>query len=380
MNPAVFQGPDNPMPRLDALGAELRAQGRPVYDFGIGDPLEPMAPFLIQALKDAVPAVGRYPRVTGSPELRRAIAGYLRRRFDASLDPDREILPAAGAKEAIFHLPLCLVDPRSERRAIVFPEPGYPIYERGCAFAGGEPHPVPLREEAGFLLEPSELPEALLRRTAIFWLCYPNNPTGALAPRAYLERVAEASRRHGFTVAADECYADLHGAEPPLSYLQVARERALVIHSLSKRSGMTGMRSGFMAGDPEIIAALKRFRPALGTASQDFVQAAATAAWSDDAHAAERRRIFEAKRQLFVPFLREMGLRVAGGPAGLYLWIELPGRQPSEPWVLELARRSGIVLMPGVYLGAAGEGHVRLALVPTLDDCREAIRLWKASA
>lgn len=379
MNPAVFTGPENPMSRLDALKAELRAAGRPVFDFGIGDPLEPMAPFLIRALKDAVPAVGQYPRVAGTPELRHAVAGYLRRRFDVTLDPDREILPAAGAKEAIFHLPLCLVDPHAERRAVIYPDPGYPIYERGCVFAGGEPRPVVLREANGFLLEPADLPEALLRRTAIFWLCYPNNPTGAVAPRAYLERVAEASRRHGFTVAADECYADLYGGEPPPSYLQICRERAIAIHSLSKRSGMTGMRSGFMAGDPEIIAALKRFRPAIGTASQDFVQAAAAAAWSDDAHAAERRRTFEAKRQLFLPFLREIGLRVVGGPAGLYLWIELPGRSASEPWVLELARRTGVVLMPGAHLGAGGEGHVRLALVPKLEECREAIRAWRAA-
>lgn len=368
MNPAVFQGPDNPTPRLDALKAGLREAGRPVYDFGIGDPLEPMAPFLVQALKDAVPPVGQYPRVSGTPELRRAIAGYLRRRFDVAADPEREVLPAAGAKEAIFHLPLCLVDPRSERRVVIFPDPGYPIYERGCAFAGGEPHPVSLRQENGFLLEPGDLPPALLSRTAIFWINYPNNPSGVLAPRSYLERVAEASRRHGFLVAADECYADIYGGEAPLSYLQVTRERALAIHSLSKRSGMTGMRSGFMAGDPEVIAALKRFRPSIGTASQDFVQAAAAAAWADDAHVAERRRTFEAKRQLFLPLLRDLGLRLAGGDAGLYLWIELPGRTRSEPWVLDLAKKCGVVLMPGAYLGAAGEGHARLALVPRIEE------------
>jgi acetylornithine/N-succinyldiaminopimelate aminotransferase len=368
------------MLRLDALKAELRAAGRAVYDFGIGDPLEPMAPFLIQALKDAVPEVGQYPRVTGTPELRHAIAGYLRRRFDVTLDPEREILPAAGAKEAIFHLPMCLVDPRSKRRAVIFPDPGYPIYERGCAFSGGEPHPVKLRESAGYLLEPADIPEALLARTAIFWLSYPNNPTGVVAPRAYLERVAEASRRHGFVVASDECYADLYGGEPPLSYLQIARERAIAIHSLSKRSGMTGMRSGFMAGDPEIIAALKRFRPAIGTASQDFVQAAAASAWSDDAHAAGRRRVFEAKRQLFLPFLREIGLRVSGESAGLYIWIGLPGGNASEPWVLDLAQRSGVVLMPGAYLGAGGEGYARLALVPRIEDCDKAIRVWREAA
>jgi succinyldiaminopimelate transaminase len=380
VNPAVFQGPENPMVRLDAIKAELRRSGRPIYDFGIGDPLEPMAPFLIQALKEAIPTVGQYPRVTGSPVLREAIAAYFERRFEVAVDPERQILPAAGAKEAIFHLPLCLIDPQSERRAVVYPDPGYPIYERGCAFAGGEPHPIVLREDRHFLLEPEELPEELLRRTAIFWLSYPHNPTGAVAPRSYLERVAEASRRFGFVVASDECYADLYFDEPPLSYLQVTTERAMVIHSLSKRSGMTGMRSGFMAGDATLIEALKRFRPAIGTASQDFVQAAAAAAWSDDAHAQTRRETFAAKRNLLLPFLSDIGLRVTGSQAGLYLWIEVPGREASEPWALELARRTGVVLQPGVFLGPGGEGFVRLALVPTLDDCREATQAWRKMA
>jgi acetylornithine aminotransferase len=368
------------MVRLDAIKAELRRSGRPIYDFGIGDLLEPMAPFLVQALREAVPTVGQYPRVAGSPVLRGAIAAYLQRRFGVAVDPERQILPAAGAKEAIFHLPLCLIDPRSERRAVVYPDPGYPIYERGCAFAGGEPHPIVLREDRDFLLEPGDLPEELLQRTALFWLSYPHNPTGAVAPRAYLERVAEASRRFGFTVAADECYADLYFDDPPLSYLQVGSERALVIHSLSKRSGMTGMRSGFMAGDPVIIDALKRFRPSIGTASQDFVQAAAAAAWSDDAHAQTRREIFAEKRRLLLPFLSDIGLRVSGSQAGLYLWLELPGRAPSEPWALELARRTGVVLQPGAFLGPGGEGFARLALVPTLEDCREATQAWRKMA
>ena len=154
-------------------------------------------------------------------------------------------------------------------------------------------------------------------------------------------------------------------------------ENALAIHSLSKRSGMTGMRSGFMAGDVTLIDALKRFRPSIGTASQDFVQAAAAAAWSDDAHAQARRETFAAKRRLLLAFLSDIGLRVCGSQAGLYLWIEVPGRAASEPWVLELARRTGVVLQPGAFLGPGGEGFARLALVPTLDDCREATHAWR---
>ena len=378
MNPAVFTGAENPMVRLDALKLELLRAGRKTHDFGIGDPLEPMPEFIIRALKDAVPPVGQYPRVAGTPAFRAAVAGYLRRRFDVGVDPERQILPAAGAKEAIFHLPLCLIDPGSRRRAVIFPEPAYPIYERGCAFAGGEAHPVALHEENGYLTEPDDLPGELLDRTALFWIGYPHNPTGAVAPRDYLERVADASRRHGFTVASDECYADLYfEAGPPLSYLQVTTEQTLAIHSLSKRSGMTGMRSGFMAGDPTLIDALKRLRPSIGTASPEFVIAAATAAWADDAHVAERRRLFGRKRELFLEFFARAGLRVSASQAGLYLWVEVPGRAASEPYALELAERTGVIVQPGTFLGPAGEGFFRLALAPTVAECREAIAAWE---
>ncbi len=377
LNPAVFSAPENPMVRLDALKAELRRRGKPIFDFGIGDPKEPMAPFLVEALREAVPPVGSYPRVAGTEAFRAAVARYAKRRFDVTLDPDREILPAAGAKEAIFHLPFALIDPKGERRLVVYPDPGYPIYERGTVFAGGEPHPVRLREERGFLLEPADVPESLLRRTAIFWIDYPNNPTGAVAPRDYLRRVAEAASRHGFIVASDECYADLYFGAPPHSILEVARENVLAIQSLSKRSGMTGMRSGFMAGDARVIDLLRRFRPAVGTASQDFVLAAAAVAWGDDAHAAERRRIFGEKRQLFLRFFREAGIDLSGSEAGLYLWAKVPGGGPSEPWALALAERSGVVVQPGSFLGPGGEGCFRLALVPTMEECRRAIESWR---
>ncbi|MHB1845397.1 MAG: succinyldiaminopimelate transaminase [Deltaproteobacteria bacterium] len=377
-NPALFTAPENPMTRLDAQKAELARAGRPIYDFGVGDPREPMAPFLIEALRAAVPPVGQYPRVAGSLPFRAAVAGYLQRRFGVTLDEGREILPAAGAKEAIFHLPFALIDRASDRRIVVYPEPGYPIYERGALLAGGEPYPVTLREEQGFLVEPSALPEAVLRRTALFWISYPHNPTGAVAPLGYLGRVSEAARRYGFAVASDECYADLYYGAPPHSILEAGRERLLAIHSLSKRSGMTGMRSGFMAGDPALIDLLKRLRPAIGTASPDFVLAAATAAWNDDAHAAARRACFAEKRELFLRFFREEGLHVSGSEAGLYLWVRVPGGGPSEPWALALAERTGIVVSPGTFLGAGGEGYFRLALVPTIDDCRRAIAAWRA--
>jgi len=373
-NPVLGQIQKNLMVALEERKATLRAAGRTLHDFGLGDPLEPTPPFLRQALKDAVPVSSQYPSPMGTPALRRAVAGYLGRRFGVTVDPERQVIPATGAKETIFHLPLAFCgDPA--RRTVVMPDPGYPTYEVGARFAGLEPRKVPLTAANRFLVEPEALGEAVLSRTLLFWVNYPHNPTGAMAPRDYLERVGAAARRHGFIVVSDECYADVYFGEPPLSMLQVQVEHVLAIHSCSKRSGMTGYRTGFVAGDADLVAVLKRLRSHPGVASPDFVTAAATAAWGDDAHPAERRELFRRKRELFLTFFREHGLEVGGSEATLYLWVKVPAGLTSEGYALRLLEQ-GIVVAPGSAFGA-GEGYVRVALVPTLDECRLAIEAWR---
>jgi len=291
-----------------------------------------------------------------------------------TVDPDRQVIPATGAKETIFHLPFAFCgDPA--RRTVVMPDPGYPTYEVGARFAGLEPLKIPLTAANRFLVEPEALGEAVLSRTLLFWVNSPHNPTGAVAPRDYLARVGAAARRHGFIVVSDECYADVYFGEPPLSMLQVQLENVLCVHSCSKRSGMTGYRSGFVAGDADLVAVLKRMRVHPGVASPDFVSAAATAAWGDDAHPAERRELFRRKRELFMAFFREQGLAVGGSEAGLYLWVQVPAGLTSEAYSLRLLEQ-GIVVAPGTAFGA-GEGYVRVALVPTLDECRLAVEAWR---
>jgi acetylornithine aminotransferase len=291
-----------------------------------------------------------------------------------TVDPDRQIVPATGAKESIFHLPLAFAGGR--RNKVVLPDPGYPTYEAGARLAGLEVVKVPLRAGNGFLLEPGELPAALLDETLLFWVSYQHNPTGAVAPRDYLARVGAAARERGFVVASDECYADVYFAEPPLSMLQVQVENVLAIHSCSKRSGMTGYRSGFVAGDPDLVAQVKRMRSHPGVASPDFVTAAAVAAWSDDAHVAERRAIFRAKRERLVSFFREHGLSAQGSEATLYLWLAVPAGHTSASYASRLLDEA-IVVSPGTAFGAAGEGYVRVSLVPTLADIEEAIERWR---
>ena len=229
-----------------------------MIDFGKGDPNEPTDPMIRQALVDALPERAPYPLAQGLPELREAAAGWLERRFGVSVDPDAEIVPTYGSKEAIFSLAQVL---GTGGRVVAFGEPAYPVYERGALFAGARVQTLPLRRENGFLPDLDELDDDV----ALVWVNYPHNPTGAVAPREFYDELAEAAERHDFVVGSDEAYTELWFDEPPPSALQAAdRSRIVVFQTLSKRSSMTGYRSGFVAGPPEIVAALKAYRPTVG--------------------------------------------------------------------------------------------------------------------
>ena len=361
---------------LDQAKADLARRGVPIYDFGVGDPIEPTPPFIRQALIDALDPVSQYPTVVGQRRLRQAIAGWAERRLDVSLDPDTQVLPAAGSKEAIFHLPLAIVGPDETRRRIVYPSPSYPVYEGSARFSGCIAHPVPLREETGYRLELEELGREVLEQTRIAWINYPHNPTGASVDLDFLRRQVEVARACDILLCADECYLDLYfGEEPPPGILQVTQRGVLSFGSLSKRSGMTGYRSGYIAGDASSIALMKRARPNFGVGSQDFVQAAATVAWGDDAHAAERRNIFRAKRDLLATYLTSRGYEVSGSQGAIYLWVKVPtlDRQKFFAGLLE----QGIVVSPGESFGAGGEGYFRLALVPSIEQIEQAIAAWE---
>jgi len=372
-NPALGQIQKNLMVELDERRRALVASGKRLFDFGLGDPKEPTPEFVKAALRAAVPEVSQYPSAFGSLAVRKAAAGYLQRRFGVAVDPETQVLACAGAKEAIFHLPLAFAgDPR--RRKVVIPDPGYPTYEVGARFAGLEPVLVPLTAKRRFLLDPEDVGEEVLRETLIYWVSYPHNPTGAVAPRDYLRRVGDAARRYGFIVASDECYADIYFGTPPASMLEVQTENVIAIHSCSKRSGMTGYRSGFMAGDVDLMATLRKLRSHPGVGSPEFVGPAAVAAWSEDAHAAERREIFRKKRDRFLRFFAGHGLEADCSEATLYLWVKVPAGETSGSYARRLLEE-GIVVAPGTAFGA-GDGYVRVALVPTLAECEEAVEAW----
>jgi succinyldiaminopimelate transaminase len=364
---------------LDQAKEDLARRGVPIFDFGVGDPTEPTPAFIRQALIDALDPVSQYPTIVGQRRLRQAIAGWAERRLEVKLDPDKQVLPAAGSKEAIFHLPLAVIAPDERRRHIVYPSPSYPVYEGSARYTGCVPYPVPLREDNGYRLELEELGPRLLEQTRIAWINYPHNPTGASIDLDYLRRQVEVARTYDILLCADDCYLDLYfGDQPPPGVLQVTQSGVLSFGSLSKRSGMTGYRSGYIAGDAGVIAVLKRARPNFGVGSQDFIQAAASVAWADDAHVAERRGIFRAKRDRLATYLTSRGYAVSGSTGAIYLWVKVPtaDRQSFFTRLLE----EGIVVSPGESFGAGGEGYFRLALVPSLDQIEQAISAWERVA
>jgi succinyldiaminopimelate transaminase len=382
MNPVLRALGGYPLARFSDLKAQLAATGAPLYDFSVGDPVEPTPAFIREALVAGLDPVSQYPSVVGSSTLRTAIAGWVERRFGVTVDPDRQVLPTAGSKEAIFHLPLALVDAASDRRSVLWGDPGYPVYGRGQQFAGGVSDPVALVPEAGWLLELDQLHPARLDAACLAWTNYPHNPTGAVADLAYHRRQLVTARDRGIVLASDECYADIHpqGGPVPPSALQAADgdlSGLVVAFSLSKRSGMTGYRCGALVGDAALIADQRLLRPNLGTASPAFVQDAAVAAWSDDAHVDDRRATFDAKRAVVLAFLREAGIEVSGSEATFYVWFRAPGGDDAAYAEALLSRR--VIASPGRAFGPAGTGWLRLALVPSVEGCSEAMALWRGA-
>jgi succinyldiaminopimelate transaminase len=376
LNPVLTALPAYPFARLQEARAQLVARGERLIDFSVGEPREPTPAFIRQALIDAVAASSTYPLAPGLPELREAIVAWTERRFGVQLSAASDVIPTLGSKEAIFHLAQ-IVGPG----AVAVTTPGYPVPARGARFAGREVVELTLTQDNDFR---PDLGGVDLDALAILWVNYPNNPTAATATLEHYAAWAALAREHGFVLASDEAYSELYfGATPPASVLQAAdHANVLAFNSLSKRSSMPGYRAGFAAGDPDLIAAMKRYRPNVGVAPQEFVQHAAIAALSDETHVEQVRDAYTAKREPVLASFTAHGLRDAGGDATFFLWLALPEAwSSSEAFAKALLDETGILVTPGAYLGAAGEGYIRVALVPTLAECVTAVELlsrWRA--
>jgi succinyldiaminopimelate transaminase len=379
ISPVLERQTTYPFVRLHEAARRVEERGIEVIDFGTGDPREATDPLIREALVAGLRERMGYPLAQGLPELREAIAAWAARRFGVALDPETQIIPSLGSKEAIFSFAQVVVDLERGKDTVAYTEPGYPVYERGALFAHARPLALPLLEENTFLPDLDSIDEETWSRVAVFWVNYPNNPTGATAPISFYERLGELAREHGFVLASDEAYTELWFEEPPASALQVSDlANVAVFNTLSKRSSMTGYRSGFVAGDASLVTALRAFRPTVGTAPQEFVQRASIAAWGDEAHVERTRELYARKRTLFLDLFARKRVRVCGSDATMYVWLEVPGGETSEGFAERLLEH-GVLVTPGSYLGAAGEGYVRLALVPSEDDCRRAVAILEGA-
>ena len=357
--------PPYPLVEVPRIKRELKAKGVDVIDLGAGDADLPAPPAVIEALAEAArnPAMSRYPFQLGLPDLREEIASWMKGRFGVGLDPYREILPLIGSKEGIAHLALAYVESGD---ATIVPDPGYAPYLGGTLLAGGTPHIVPIRPENEFLVDLEAIPSEVAARTRIVYLNYPNNPTAAIAPRDYMERCVAWCRAHGAILAWDNAYSELafDDYRPP-SILEIdgAMEVAVEFHSFSKTYNMTGWRLGWAAGGVDAIAALARVKSFVDTGAFLAVQAAGVAALR--AHASwvpGNVRAFRERRDALVRALRAHGLAVDAPRASMYVWMPVPGGEPSADYAHRALVEQGVVIMPGSALGAGGEGFVRIAL------------------
>lgn len=385
MNSLLARLQPYPFERLRALlaGAEpdTKLQHIPL---SIGEPKHAPAPLVLDALTRNLHGLGSYPATLGLPQFRSAVAQWLTRRFAlpaGALDPATMVLPVNGTREALFAFAQAVVD-ASRSACVVMPNPFYQIYEGAALLAGAEPY---FMESRDLLPDLERVPAQIWRRCQLLYLCSPNNPTGAVAPLEYLRRAIELADKYDFVIASDECYSEIYLDEnaPPPGLLQAAIaaghssfERCVVFHSLSKRSSVPGLRSGFVAGDPNVLKPFLLYRTYHGCAMPLPTQLASIAAWNDEAHVVENRRLYREKFATVVPILRET-LDVSAPQAGFYLW---PHVGDDERFTRELFACKHVTILPGSYLardtehGNPGRGRVRISLVASLEECVEAAK------
>ncbi len=369
--------PEYAMARVPQRKRELLAAGVDVIDLGPGDAdlMPPPAAQARLAEAAAVPAMNRYGFGLGLVEFREAVATWMGRRFNLRFDPLTEIVPLIGSKEGISHLALAYVDPG---QVTIVPEPGYNSYAGGTRLAGGEPYRYALRPRTNFLVDLDDIPADVLRRARILYLNYPNNPTGAIAPRDYLERTVRRCRELDLLLVYDNAYSELayDGYVPPSIFeIDGARDVAVEFHSMSKTYNMTGWRCGWAVARPEIAAALARVKTFVDTGSFQAVQAAAVAALeSYDEFVPRNVATFKERRDAAVAAFRAAGFQCETPRATMYLWIPLPEGIPSAMFAERLMEEEGVIVLAGSGFGEGGEGFFRISFITGPERLAEAAR------
>jgi len=388
MNPLLSKLQPYPFERLRQLFAGVKPNPiqRPI-SLGIGEPKHATPPFIQQALTDALASgLSGYPATAGEPALRQACAAWVERRYGLKLDAATEVLPVLGSREALFSLTQTVVDPTRAGATVVSPNPFYQIYEGAALLAGATPHFVPSDPARNFAPDWDSVPAQVWAHTQLVFVCSPGNPTGAVMPLSEWQKLFALSDEHGFVIASDECYSEIYFRdEPPLGGLEAAAqlgrsfERLIAFTSLSKRSNVPGLRSGFVMGDAALLKQFLLYRTYHGSAMSPVVQAASIAAWGDEAHVVENRNLYRTKFAQVTPVLAEV-LDVKLPDASFYLWAGVPaGWQGDDAaFAKALYEKEHVTVLPGSYLAREvngfnpGRGRVRMALVAETAECLEA--------
>lgn len=400
MNPLLSRLQPYPFERLRQLFAGVTPN--PEYraiSLGIGEPRHPTPDFLKSRLCDAVNAadggLASYPATAGTPELKKACATWMQRRYGLALDPATQILPVLGSREALFSLAQVVIDPRAfaagVEPVVVCPNPFYQIYEGAAYLAGAQPWFAPSDPGRNFAVDWASVPQEVWQRTQLLYTCSPGNPTGAVMPLDEWQMLFELSDQYGFVIASDECYSEIYFRdEPPLGGLEAAARlgrtdfrNLIALTSLSKRSNVPGLRSGFVAGDAALIKAFTLYRTYHGSAMSTVIQSASAAAWLDEQHVSTNREQYRAKFAAVTPILAEV-MNVALPDAGFYLWAEVPQRfggiegGSDTDFAQALLAQYNVTVLPGSYLAREAQGcnpgaqRVRMALVAETAECVEA--------
>jgi N-succinyldiaminopimelate aminotransferase len=388
MNPLLSRLHPYPFERLRALTKDIVPNpALKSISLGIGEPRHATPELIKQAITDNLKGLATYPATAGDPALRQAFAAWVGRRYGVTLDPQTQVLPVGGSREALFALAQTVIDPTKARATVVSPNPFYQIYEGAALLAGAEVAYVNSDPARNFAADWASVSDDTWARTQLLYVCSPGNPTGAVMPLAEWKRLFELSDKHGFVIASDECYSEIYFRdEPPLGSLEAATklgrgfERLVAFTSLSKRSNVPGMRSGFVAGDAAILKQFLLYRTYHGSAMSPVYQQASIAAWNDEAHVVANRDKYRAKFAQVVPVLAPV-LPVALPDAGFYLWADVSELSPGGDeiaFALGLLAQYNVAVLPGTLLARdshgvnPGAGRIRLALVAEVDECLEA--------
>lgn len=392
MNPRLASLQAYPFQRLTQLLQDVTpARDKDPIRLSVGEPQHPAPTIALQAMQDNLSGLAQYPSTRGPDALRQVMAAWATHRFGLdriALTAERHVLPVSGTREALFSLAQAVIDPRGNTPPVVImPNPFYQIYEGAALLAGAEPYFLNTTADNGYQMDFSQVPQDIWRRTQLVYICTPGNPAGAVMGAEALTELLQLAEHHDFIIASDECYSEIYfdEDEPPLGLLQLANrlgiedyQRCLVFHSLSKRSNLPGLRSGFIAGDGGLLQSYLQYRTFHGCSLSLPVQAASIAAWSDETHVRANRELYRAKFERVLPILQPV-LPLRRPEAGFYLWPQLP--VDDELFTRELMAQENVRVLPGSYLSRQtgedqssnpGYRHVRLALVAGVEECEQA--------